>query len=70
MPSNIPPTAAKPPIPPHASQQVARGQKPQNEKRRAGVALHQSGKYGDVAIEKREPTSHQAPTVLPPRGGC
>jgi hypothetical protein len=70
MPSNISPATTKPQIPPHASQQVARGQKLQNEKRRAGVAVHQSGKHGDVAIEKREPTSHQAPTVLPPRGGC
>jgi hypothetical protein len=61
-------------LPGHVSQQVARGQKPQPEKRSAGVAVHQSGMQGDVAAEESKPTSHKgrtshkAPTSVLPKG--
>jgi hypothetical protein len=59
----------QPKLPPHGSEQVARGQKSQRQGRRAGVAVHAPGMQDRVATQKREPTSHKAPTSLPQKGG-
>jgi hypothetical protein len=63
MPSDIPSGSAKPQIPPHASQQVARGQVLRDEKRRTAVVVHLSGTQGEGATERRGPTSPHTPTV-------
>jgi hypothetical protein len=60
--------SSEPHLPPHASEQVAQGQKSQ-QARRAGVAVHASGiqeqVQAPVPTQEGEPTSYTAPTSLP-----
>jgi hypothetical protein len=70
--------SSEPHLPPHASEQVAQGEKSQHV-RRAGVAVHASGiqeqaqaasgtqeqAQDQVSTQKPEPTSYTAPTSLP-----